>query len=134
MAPADVPAKPSWAGWTPFLWKGQCPDVSSLCRLVLAGSGNQDVSGRCSDKVFPGWVDTSPLAGKVPGCLEHEKESATEGLWLPPGPGAVSFYSPHSHLCRLVLAGSGKQNFFSGSINLAFYRFLVHLWVSVNLG
>lgn len=57
----------------------------------------------------PGWADTS-LAGKVPGCLEPEMGSALEALWLPPDPEAVSFCSPHSHLCRLVLAGSRKED------------------------
>jgi hypothetical protein len=74
MAPADAPAKPSRVGWTPLLWQGRCPDVwnpkrgllpdpeavsfcsphSHLCRLVLAGSGNQDVSARCSGNGFRG--------------------------------------------------------------------------------
>ena len=58
----------------------------------------------------PDGVDTSPLAGKVPGYLEPEMGSATEALWLPLVPEAVSFCSPHSHLCRLVLAGSGKED------------------------
>ena len=58
----------------------------------------------------PGQVDTSPLAGKVPGCLEPEKVSASEALWLLPVPEAVRFCSPHSHLCRLVSEGSGNQD------------------------
>jgi hypothetical protein len=59
---------------------------------------------------LPSGVDTSPLAGKVPECLEPETGSASEALWLPPIPEAVSFCSPHSHLSRLVLAGSGNQD------------------------
>jgi hypothetical protein len=110
MAPADAPAKHSRARWTPLLWQGRCPDVWSLCRLVLAGSRNQDVSSRCSGNSLPGRADTSPLAGKVPGCLVPEMGSATEALWLPPVPEAVSFCSPHSHLCILVLAGSGNED------------------------
>ena len=102
MAPPGAPAKPSQVGWTPLLWQGRCPDVWSLCRLVLAGSGNQDVSGRCSGNGLPGRADTSPLAGKVPGYLEREMGSATEALWLLPVPETVSFCSSHSHLCRLV--------------------------------
>jgi hypothetical protein len=55
-------------------------------------------------------VDTSPLAGKVPGWLEPEMGPALEVLWLLPVPEVVSFCSPHSHLCRLVLAGSGNRD------------------------
>ena len=39
---------------------------------------NQDGSPRCSGKALPGGADTSPLAGKVPGCLEPEMVSALE--------------------------------------------------------
>ncbi|EDL14413.1 mCG147503 [Mus musculus] len=92
------------------LMMGRCPDFWSLCRLVLAGSGNQDVSGRCSGIGLPGRADSSPLARKVPGCLEPEMGPALEVLWLLPDPEAVSFCSPHSHLCRLVLAGSENQD------------------------
>jgi hypothetical protein len=86
-----------------------CSPHSHLCRLVLAGSGNQDVSGRCSSIGFPGWEDTSPLAGKVPGYLVPKTGSATEALWLLPIPEAVSFCSPHSHLCSLVLVRSRNR-------------------------
>jgi hypothetical protein len=80
-----------------------------MCRLVFAGSGKEDRAHRCSSKALSGGVDTSPLAGKVPGCLEPETGSATEALWLPPIPEAVSFCSPHSHLCRLVLVVSRNE-------------------------
>jgi hypothetical protein len=104
------------------LWLLPVPEVVSfcgpqphLCRLVLEGSRNEDGSSRCSGKALPGRVDTSPLAGKVPRCLEPERGSATEALWLPPDPEAVSFCSPHTHLCRLHLVGSGNLIFgFSG--------------------
>jgi hypothetical protein len=86
-----------------------CSPNSHLCRLVLVGSGNQDGSPRCCGKAFLCGVDTSALAGKVPGCLEPEMGSASEGLWLLPVPEAVSFCSPHSHLHRLVSAESGHQ-------------------------
>jgi hypothetical protein len=36
------------------------------------------------------WVDTSPLAGKVPGCLEPETESVPEAVSLLPVPEAMS--------------------------------------------
>jgi hypothetical protein len=81
-----------------------------LHRLVSEGSGNQDGSPRCSCKTLLGRVDTSPLAGKVPGCLEPKKGAASEALWLLPVPEAVSFCSPHSHLCRLLLAESRNQD------------------------
>ena len=61
-------------------------------------------------KPSPGWADTYPLAGKVPGCLELKKEAASEALWLTPVPEAVSFYSLHSYLCRLLLVESRKQD------------------------
>jgi hypothetical protein len=64
----------------------------------LEGSGNQDGFPRCSDKALPGGADISPLAGKVPGCLEPEKGATSEALWLLPVPEAVSFCSPPSHL------------------------------------
>jgi hypothetical protein len=34
----------------------------------------------CSCKALPGRADTSPLSGKVPGCLEPEKGVASETL------------------------------------------------------
>ena len=61
-------------------------------------------------KALPGGMDTFPLSGKVPGCLEPETGSASEALWLLPVPEAVSFRSPHSHLGRLVSSGSGNQD------------------------
>jgi hypothetical protein len=81
-----------------------------LCRLVSVESRNQDVSHRCSGKALPGRVDTYPLAEKVPRCLEPEKWAASEDLWLPPVPEAVSFCSPHFHLCRVVSVESGIQD------------------------
>ena len=37
----------------------------------------------------PSWVDTSPLVGKVPGCLEPETGSIPEAVWFLPVPEAV---------------------------------------------
>ena len=45
---------------------------SHLCRLVSERSMTRNGSLRCSGKGLQGQVDASPLAGKVPGCLEHE--------------------------------------------------------------
>jgi hypothetical protein len=87
-----------------------CSPHSNLCRLVSVESGDQDVSHRCSGNSLPGWADTSPLAGKVPGCLEPKTGTVPEALWLLPVQEAVSFCSPHSHLCRLVSVESGNQN------------------------
>ena len=80
-----------------------CSPHSHLYRLVSGGSMNQDRSCRCSGKALPGMVDTSPLAGKVPGYMELEMGSASEALWLLPVPEAVSFSSARSHLCRLLI-------------------------------
>ena len=52
-----------------------------------------------------GGADTSPLARKVPRCLEPETGSAPKVLWL-----LLSFFSPHSHLHRLVLERSGNKD------------------------
>jgi hypothetical protein len=59
-----------------------------------------------SGKALLGGADTSPLAGKVPACLEPEMGPALEAVWLLPVPEAVSFCSPHSHLYSLVSEGS----------------------------
>jgi hypothetical protein len=87
-----------------------CSPYSHLCKLLSAESWIQDVSRHCSGKVLPGWADTYPLAGKMPGCLEPEKGAASEALWLLPVPEAVSFCSPHSHLSRLLSAESQNQD------------------------
>ena len=87
-----------------------CIPHSHLHRLVPEGSGNQDASPRCSGKALPGMVDTTPLAGKVPGCLEPETGPVPEAVLLRPVTEAVSFCNPHSHLCRLVSVGSGNQD------------------------
>jgi hypothetical protein len=39
---------------------------------------------RCSGKALPGGADTSPLAGKVPGCLEPDTGSLPEAVWKEP--------------------------------------------------
>ena len=77
---------------------------SHLCRVLSAEFRNQDVFRQSLGKVLLGRVDTCPLAGKVARCLEPEKGAASEVLWLPSVPEAVSFCSPHSHLCRLLSA------------------------------
>ena len=89
-----------------------CSPYSHLCRLVSVESGNQDGCPRCSGKVLPGRLDTSPLAGKVPGWLELKMRSVSEALWLLPFPEAVSFCCPHSHLHRLVSEGSRNHDGF----------------------
>jgi hypothetical protein len=66
----------------------------------------QDGSPRYCGKALPGGADTSPLAGKVPKCLEPETRSAPEALWFPPVPEAVSLCSPQSHIRRPVLEES----------------------------
>ena len=89
-------------GQTPLLWQGRCPDVWSPKRgsvleavLLLQSSCSPfavfeltciDMSLRDpGPQMFsspalkePSWADTSPLEGKVPGCLESEKGSVPE--------------------------------------------------------
>jgi hypothetical protein len=91
-----------------------CSSHSHLSRLVSEGSGNQDGSPRYSGKALPGGADTSPLAGKVPRCLEPKTGSVPEAVLLSPVPEAVSFCSPHTHLCRLV----SQEFFILSKINL----------------
>jgi hypothetical protein len=44
------------------------------------------------------------------GMFGARKGAASEALWLPPVPEAVSFCSPHTHLCRVVSVESGIQD------------------------
>jgi hypothetical protein len=83
---------------------------SHLCRILLEDSWNQDVCSRCSAQVLPAWADPYPLVGKVARCLGPKKGASLEALWLPPVPAAVSFCIPHSHLCRILSAGSQNQD------------------------
>jgi hypothetical protein len=57
-----------------------CSPHSHLHRVGSEGSGSQDGSPRCSGKALLGRVDTSPLAGRVPGCLEPETGSVSEAV------------------------------------------------------
>jgi hypothetical protein len=152
MAPPSAATKSFQALQTPLLWQGRCRDVCSpkrdlpqnicgfclsqkllasvdhthLCRLISAGSGNQVSSPSCCGKALPGGADTSPLLGKLPGCLELKTGSVSETLWLPPVPEAVSFCSPHSHLHRLVLAESRNQDLKFSIIEIIIYIWLEH--------
>jgi hypothetical protein len=132
MAHPGAPAKPSQPGWSPILWQGRCLDVwspkrglpqkfcgSRLSQKLLAcvihtlacgdnflqSAGAKMTPPDPEAKNLPGWVDPCPLAR----CLEPENGAASEALWLLPVPEAVSFCSPHSHLCRLLSAESGNQ-------------------------
>jgi hypothetical protein len=122
MAAPGAVVKRSWAGQTPLLWQGRSRDVwtpkhglpQKLCGFHLSQkllasvvhtlpcADIQDGSPDAVAKTSQAGADTSPLAGKEPGCLEPELWSAPEALWVLPDPEAVSFCSPHSHLCRLV--------------------------------
>jgi hypothetical protein len=91
--------------------------ASVVHTLTCAASSRQDPGTKMPSadaplkvKTLPGAVDITPLAGKVPGCLEPEMGAALKALWLLPVPEVVSFCSLHSHLCRLVLAGSSNQD------------------------
>jgi hypothetical protein len=44
-----------------------CSSHSHLCTLASVESRNQDVSRRCPGNSLPGWADTYPLAGSLPG-------------------------------------------------------------------
>ena len=58
MAPPGAPAKPSWAGWTPLLWQGRCPDVWSPKRGLP-----QKLCGSClSQKLLASVVHTLTCA------------------------------------------------------------------------
>jgi hypothetical protein len=61
-----------------------CSPHIHLCRLVSAESRNQVGSPRCCGKALPEGPDNSPLAWKVPGCLEPEMLSVSKALWLLP--------------------------------------------------
>jgi hypothetical protein len=87
-----------------------CSPHSLLCRHLSMESWNQDGSHWSWGQSLPCRVDTCPLAGKVAGCLEPEKGAASEALWLPPIPEAVSFCSAHSHLCRQLSVESRNQD------------------------
>ena len=58
----------------------------------------------------PSQEATSPLAGKVPGCLEHEMGLPHKQCHFCMSQKLCSFCSPHSHLCRLVSEGSRNQD------------------------
>ena len=87
-----------------------CIQHSHLHRVVSEISWTRDDSPSCSGKALIIGEDTSSLAGKVPICLEPKTGSAPEAVWLLPVPETISFYSPHSHLCRLVSEGSRNQD------------------------
>ena len=45
MTSPGAPAKPSWAGKTPVLWQGWCPDVWSLKRGLPQKLSSRDLGG-----------------------------------------------------------------------------------------
>ena len=50
-----------------------CCQHCHLHSLVPEKFWTRDGSPRCSSKALPDGVDTSPLAGKMPGCLELKR-------------------------------------------------------------
>jgi hypothetical protein len=57
-----------------------CSPHSHLRRLVSEGTRTKDGFPRCSSRALPGGVDTSPLSGKVPRCLDPEMGSVPEAV------------------------------------------------------
>ena len=55
---------------------------SYLCSLISDGSGTQNGFPRCSGRALLGGADTSPLAGKLSGCLEPKTVSVPEAVLL----------------------------------------------------
>jgi hypothetical protein len=87
-----------------------CVHTLTCADYFSADSQNQDGSLWSSGKGLPGWPDTCTLGGKVVGCLEPEKGAASEALWLPPVPEAVSF-CVHTLTCAdYFLAESQNQD------------------------
>ena len=81
----------------------------------------------------PWWGRLLSSGGKVPGCLDPEKAAASEALWLPPVPEAVSFCSPHSHLCRLVSVESWNQDISRRYLGKAygwFYKWIFFIFIN----
>jgi hypothetical protein len=79
-----------------------CSLHSHLCRLLLAMSQNQGWLLPILSQKPPKPSGHLSSAGKVAGCLEPEMGIASEALWLPHAPEAVSVCSAHTHLCRLL--------------------------------
>ena len=88
---------------------------------------------KAQNRTYPRICVGTPLSGKVSGCLEPEKGPASEALWLPPVPEAVSFCSPHSHLCRILLLESRNQDVCPGCFIIPLWRILLILvWLIMN--
>jgi hypothetical protein len=68
-----------------------CVHTLTSADYFSADSQNQDGSLCSRVKSLLGQVNNCTLAGQVIGCLEPEKGAASEALWLPPVPEAVSF-------------------------------------------
>jgi hypothetical protein len=94
-----------------------CIPYSHVCRILSAGSWNQDVCFRCSGKVLPRQMDPFPLAGKVARCLgpvQNTLGGVLEPRYLlpmlrqsAPAPGRTPFLWPGKWpdvwgLCRIT--------------------------------
>jgi hypothetical protein len=87
-----------------------CSLHAHLHRLVSEGHRTQDDSITCSGDQSPPWQTTSPLAGKVPRCLEPKRGLSQKLCHFCLSQKLCCFCILHSHLCRLVSEGSGTQD------------------------
>jgi hypothetical protein len=79
LAPPGAPAKDSWAGQTPLLWKGRCPDIWSPKR----GMPQKLCGSHLSQKLLASVVYTLT-------CADHSHRSPGTKMSLFP-----SFYMVH---------------------------------------
>jgi hypothetical protein len=87
-----------------------CSSHSHLCRLVTEGSGTQDGSPR-SSAVEPTRVGWTPLLrGRCPDVWSLKWVLCQKLCCFCLTQKLCSFYSHHTHLCRLVTEGSGTQD------------------------
>ena len=137
MALVDPEAKASWAGRTPVLWPGRWPDVWSpkrgipqkLCGSTLSQKLLASVvhTLTCANyfrwspgtKMAPADAEAKPFRagqtpvlwpGRCPDVWSSKRGPPQKLCGSLPIPEAVSFCSPHSHLCRLLSVESRNED------------------------